>query len=150
MLFCDSLRMSPHPLARRYHSRGENSFFTSWYVDRILIRPCPPTKPLGAIKWIRRIHPTSTPYLASWCLGVVGSLRAIERRRLCLIGYIFRAKFGRQGDLIPWPNRNGRAKLDRLSQPKKSTIQQSTVGGLFMFGKLVMYRKGGYVCGDRI
>ena len=87
----------------------------------ILIRPCPPTKPLGAIKRIHRVHPTSTPYPTSWCSGVVGFLWAIERR-LCLIEYNFRAKFGRQGGLIPWPNHDGRAKLDRLSRPKKSTI----------------------------
>ena len=78
---------------------------------------------------------------------MVGFLRAIERR-LRLIGYIFRAKFGRRGDLIPWPNRDERAELDRLSRPKKSTIPQSTVGGLHMFGELVVEWKGGYICGD--
>ncbi len=36
--------------------------------------------------------------------------------------------------MIPWPNRDGRTELDRLSQPKKSAIPQSAVGGLFMFG----------------
>ena len=66
----------------------------------------------------------------SWYSGVVRFLRAIERRH-CLMGCIFGVKFSRQGGLIPWPNRNGRTKLDRLSRSKKSTIPQSTVGGLF-------------------
>ncbi len=78
---------------------------------------------------------------------MVGFLRAIERR-LSLIGYVFRAKFGRLGDLIPWPNRDGRAELDHQSRPKKSTIPQSIVGGLHMFRELVLEWKGGYVCGD--
>ena len=50
--------------------------------------------------------------------------------------------------LIPWSNRDGRTELDRLSQSKKSTIPQSTVGGLFMFGKSTVGRNGGPVCGD--
>ena len=65
-----------------------------------------------------------------------------------LLGCIFWAKFGRQGGLIPWPNRDGRTELDRLSRSKNSTIPQSTVGGLLMFGELAGGRNGGPVCGD--
>ena len=63
-------------------------------------------------------------------------------------GCIFWAKFGRRGDLIPWPIRDGRTELDRLSRSKKSTIPQSTVGGLFMFSESAVGRNGGPVCGD--
>jgi hypothetical protein len=63
-------------------------------------------------------------------------------------GCIFWSKFGRRGDLIPWPNRDGRTKLDHLSLSKKSTIPQSTVGGLFMFSESAVGRNGGPVCGD--
>jgi len=52
------------------------------------------------------------------------------------------------GGLIPWPNRDGRTELDRLSWSKKSTIPQSTVGGLFTFGESAVGRNGGPVCGD--
>jgi len=52
------------------------------------------------------------------------------------------------GGLIPWPNRDGRTELDRLSQSKNSTIPQSTVGGLLMFGESAGGRNGGPVCGD--
>ncbi len=102
------------------------------YVDHILICPCPPAKPLGAIKQIRHVHPTKAPCLTSWCLGVVGFLRSIEQR-LRLIGYILRAKFGRRGDLIPWPNCVGWAKFVRLSQSKKiknTTINRRVPGWL--------------------
>ncbi len=57
-------------------------------------------------------------------------------------GCIFWVKFGRRGDLIPWPIHNGRTKLDHLSRSKKSTIPQSTVGGLFMFSESAVGRKG--------
>ena len=88
----------------------------NWFLTR--------TKPLGAnINQIRHVHPVATPCLTSWCSGVVGFLRAIERR-LRLIGYFFRAKFGWRGDLIPWSNCNGWAKFVRLSWSKKSTIPQ--------------------------
>ena len=39
------------------------------------------------------------------------------------------------GGLLPWPNRDGRTKLDRLSRSKKSNLPQSTVGRLLMFGE---------------
>jgi hypothetical protein len=52
------------------------------------------------------------------------------------------------GGLIPWPNRDGRTELDRLSWSKKSTISQSTIGGLFVFGESAVGRNGGPVCGD--
>ncbi len=58
-------------------------------------------------------------------------------------------KFGRRGGLIPWPNCNGRTQLDRLSRSYKSTIPQSTVGGLFMFGESAVGQNGGPVCGDK-
>ena len=51
--------------------------------------------------------------------------------------------------MIPWPNRNRRTELDRLSWSKKSTISQSTVGGLFVFGESALGRNGGPVCGNR-
>ncbi len=63
-------------------------------------------------------------------------------------GCIFWAKFGTRGDLIPWPIRDGRTELDRLSRSKKSTIPQSTVGGLFMFSESAVGRNGGPVCCD--
>ncbi len=50
--------------------------------------------------------------------------------------------------LIPWLNRNGRTELDRLSRSEKSTIPQSTVRGLFMFGESAVGQNGGPVCGD--
>ena len=53
------------------------------------------------------------------------------------------------GGLIPWPNRDGRTKLDRLSRSKNSIIPQSTVGGLLMFGESAGGRNGGPVCGNR-
>ena len=52
------------------------------------------------------------------------------------------------GGLIPWPNRDGRTELDCLSRSKNSTIPQSTVGGLFMFGESAGGQNGGPVCGD--
>jgi hypothetical protein len=52
------------------------------------------------------------------------------------------------GGLIPWPKCDGRTKLDRLSRSKKSTIPQSTIGGLFMFSESAVGRNGGPVCGD--
>ncbi len=91
--------------------------------------PMPPTKAMGAIKQNRRGRPTATPCLTFWCSNMVGFLRSIKRR-LCLIGFIFRTKFGWRGDLIPWPNRYRRAKLVHLSRSKNSTIPQSTVGCL--------------------
>jgi len=39
--------------------------------------------------------------------------------------------------------------LDRLSRSKNSTIPQSTVGGLLLFGKSAGGRNSGPVCGDR-
>ena len=69
-------------------------------VDHIIIRPCLPTKPLGAIKWICRVHPTSTPCLTYWCLGVVGFLRAFEQW-LCLMGYIMGQKSAGKGIWYP-------------------------------------------------
>ncbi len=52
------------------------------------------------------------------------------------------------GGLIPWPNCDGRAELDHLSWSKKSTISQSTFGGLFVFGESAVGQNGGPVCGD--
>jgi hypothetical protein len=39
-------------------------------------------------------------------------------------------------------------RIDRLSRSKKSTIPQSAVGGLFMFGESAVGRNGGPVCGN--
>jgi len=58
-----------------------------------------------------------------------GPIRTGEGAAAPFIGCIFWAKFGRRGGLIPWPNRDGRTKLDRLSRSKKSTIPQSTCLG---------------------
>ena len=52
------------------------------------------------------------------------------------------------GGVIPWPKRDRRTKFDRLSWSKKSTISQSTVGGLFVFGESALGRNGGPVCVD--
>jgi hypothetical protein len=64
------------------------------------------------------------------------------------IGVHILGKFGRRGGLIPWPNRDGRTKLDRLSRSKKSNIPQSTVGRLLMFGESAGGWNGGPICGD--
>ncbi len=77
-----------------------------------------------------------------------GPIRTGKGAAAPFIGVQFWAKFGRRGGLIPWPNRDGRTKLDRLSWSKKSTISQSVVGGLFMFGESAVGRIGGPVCGD--
>ena len=108
--------------------------------------PMPPTKAMGAITQNRRGHPTATPWSTSWSSGALRFRRARERRHR-LLGCIFWAKFGRRGGLIPWPNRDGRTELDRLSQSKNSTIPQSTVGGLLLFGESARGRNGGPVCG---
>jgi len=108
----------------------------------------PPTKAMGAITQSRQGLPTATPLLMSWYSGVVRFRQAMEQWH-CLIGCIFWAKFSRRGGLIPWPNRNGRTKLDRLSRSKNSTIPQSTVGGLFMFGESAVGQNGGPVCGNK-
>ena len=79
--------------------------------------------------------------------GVVRFGRVREGRH-CLLGCIFWAKFGRWGGLRPWPNRDGRTELNRLSHSKKSTIPQSTIGGSFMFGESAVGWNGGPVCGD--
>jgi hypothetical protein len=107
----------------------------------------PPTKAMCAITQNRRGLPAATPLSMLWYSGVVRFGRARERRHR-LLGCIFWAKFGRRGGLIPWPNRDGRTKLDRLSRYKKSTIPQSAVGGLFMFGESAVGWNGGPVCGD--
>jgi hypothetical protein len=52
------------------------------------------------------------------------------------------------GGLICWPNRDGRTELDRLSWSKKSTISQSTVGDLIVFGESAVGWNGGPVCGN--
>jgi hypothetical protein len=52
------------------------------------------------------------------------------------------------GGVLPWLNRDGRTKLDRLTRSKKSTIPQSTVGGLLMFGESAVGWNDGPVCGD--
>jgi len=77
-----------------------------------------------------------------------GPIRTARERRHRLLGCIFWTKFGRRRGLIPWPNRDGRTELDRLSWSKKSTIPQLTVGGLLMFSELAGGRNGGPVCGD--
>jgi hypothetical protein len=107
----------------------------------------PRTKAMVAIMQNRRGRPTATPLPTLWYSGVVRFGRARERRHH-LLGCILWVKFGRQGGLISWPNRDGRTELDRLSRSKKSIISQSTVGGLFMFGESAVGRNGGPVCGD--
>ena len=107
----------------------------------------PPTKAMGAITQSRQGLPTATLLSTSWYSGVVRFRRAMEQRH-CLMGCKFWAKFSRRGGLIPWPNHNGRTKLDRLSRSEKSTIPQSTVGCLFMFGESAVGQNGGPVCGD--
>jgi len=104
----------------------------------------PPTKAMGAITQSCQGLPTATPLSTLWYSGVVRFQQAMERRH-CLMGCIFWAKFSRRGGLIPWLNRNGRTELDRLSQSKKSTIPQSTVGGLFMFGESAMGQNGSHL-----
>ena len=107
----------------------------------------PPTKAMGAIMQSRQGLPTATPLSTSWYAGVVRFRRAMERRH-CLMGCIFWAKFSRRRDSITWPNHDGRTKLDHLSWSKKSTIPQSTVGGLLMFGESAGGRNSVPVCGD--
>jgi hypothetical protein len=109
--------------------------------------PMPPTKAMGAITQNRHGFPTATPLSTLWYSGVVRFGRARERRHR-LLGCIFWAKFCWRGGLIPWPNCDGRTELDHLSRSKKSTIPQSTVGNLVMFGEWVVGWNGGPVCGD--
>jgi hypothetical protein len=65
------------------------------------------------------------------------------------MGCIFWAKYGRREGLIPWPNPDGMTEVDRLSRSKKSSIPQSTDGGLFVFGESAVGQNGGPVCGDK-
>ncbi len=109
--------------------------------------PMPPTKAMGAITQNRRGRPTATPWSTSWYSGVVRFRWARERRHR-LLGCIFWAKFVRRGALIPWPNCDGRTKLDSVSLSKKSTLSQLTVGGLFVFGESAVGWNGSPVCGN--
>jgi len=59
------------------------------------------------------------------------------------IGVHIRGEIRLMGGVLPWPNRDWRSKLDRLSRSKKSTIPQSTVRGLLMFGELAGGWNGG-------
>ena len=77
--------------------------------------------------------PHRNTMIDAWYSGVVRFGRAREWRHH-LLGCIFSAKFGWRGGLLPWPNHDGRTKLDRLSRSKNSTMPQSTFGGLLMFG----------------
>ena len=77
-----------------------------------------------------------------------GPIRTGEGAVAPFIGVHILGEIWPAGGLIPWPNREGRTKLDRLSWSKKSTISQSTVGGLFVFGKSAVGRNSGPVCGD--
>ena len=78
-----------------------------------------------------------------------GPIRTGEGAAATFIWVHILCKIRPAGGLIPWPNRDGRTELDRLSWSKKSTIpQQSTVEGLFMFGESAGGRNGGPVCGD--
>ena len=119
------------------------------YCDPQHHPPMPPTKDMGVITKNRCGRPTATPLSKSGYSGVDRFGRARERRHR-LMGCIFLAKFGRWGGLIPWPNCDGQTELDRLSRPKKSTMPQSTVGGLFMVGESAVRRNGGPVCGNGI
>jgi len=87
----------------------------------------PPTNAMGAITKNRRVLPTATPLSTSWYSGMVRFGRARERRHR-LIGCIFWAKFARGGGLIPWPNRDGQAYLDRLDVSQFS-VQYNTYFG---------------------
>ncbi len=89
--------------------------------------PMPPTKAMGAITQNRRGLPTATPLLTLWYSGVVQFGRAREQWHR-LLGCIFWAKFGWRGDLIPWPNRDGRTKLDRLSRSKNQPYHNQPSG----------------------
>ena len=116
--------------------------------------PCP-TAPSAHASYkgygCNNAKPPRTPYRNTMINVVVLGCAPIQRareRRHRLLGCIFWAKFGRRGGLIPWPNRDGRTELDRLSRSKNSTIPQSTVGGLLLFGESAGGRNGGPVCGD--
>ena len=63
-------------------------------------------------------------------IGVVQFGRARKRRHR-LLGCIFWAKFGRRGGLIPWPNRDGRTELDRLSRSKNNHTTINRQGPLY-------------------
>jgi hypothetical protein len=107
----------------------------------------PPTKAMGATTQNRRSLPTATPLSTLWYSGVVRLGRARERRHR-LLGCIFWAKFGWPGGFdnlaeSRWEDRIGPSIL-----VQKSTIPQSTVGGLFMFGESAVGWNSGPVCGD--
>ena len=74
-----------------------------------------------------RVFPTS------WATPDLLGLLRIERGGdlyTILLSTILRANRSQRGAWIPWPNRDGQAKLDRPSWSKKSNILQSTVGCL--------------------
>jgi len=77
-----------------------------------------------------------------------GPIRTGEGAAAPFIGVHFLGKMRPAGGLIPWPNRDKRTELDRLSRSKKSTILQSTVGDHFMFGESAGGQNGGPACGD--
>jgi hypothetical protein len=77
-----------------------------------------------------------------------GLIRTGKGAAAPFIGVHILGKIRPAGGLLPWPNRDGRTELDRLSRSKKSTIPQSTVRGLFMFGESAVGRNGGPVCSD--
>jgi len=93
----------------------------------------------------REIYPLDPLVVILGC----GPIRMGEGAAAPFIGVHILCEIRLAGGLIPWPNRDGRTELDRLSRSNKSTIPQSTVGGLFMFGESAVGWNGGPVCGDR-
>ncbi len=77
-----------------------------------------------------------------------GPIRTVEGVAAPFIGVHILGEIRLAVGLITWPNRDGRTELDHLSQSKKSTIPQSTIGGLFMFGESAVGWNGGPVCGS--
>jgi hypothetical protein len=77
-----------------------------------------------------------------------GPIRTGKGAAAPFIGVHILGKIRPAGGFEPWPNRDGRTELDHLSRSKKSTIPQSTVGGIFVFGESAVGRNGGPVCGD--
>jgi hypothetical protein len=100
--------------------------------------PCP-TAPSAHASYkgygCNNAKPPRPPYRNTMINVVVlgcGPIRTGEGAAAPFIGVHILGEIRPAGGLLPWPNRDGRTKLDRLSRSKNSTIPQSTVRGLLI------------------
>jgi hypothetical protein len=96
----------------------------------------PPTKAMGAITQNHRGHPTIDVVVLGF-----GPIWTGEGAAAPFIGVHI------LGEIRPAGGFDTQAE-SRWEESKNSTIPQSTVGGLFMFGELAVGRNDGPVCGD--